>query len=99
MTGFGPWDGKKWQREYGSDGTVRWRGQPVEEPTWQGPDVEFDTGTFTIKKNKLCEQWQTMNEGHEVCFPVFRHPEGNAKQKDEYLFITDTGIYAWSRLN
>ena len=44
----------------------------------------------------LCEKWERMNEGYEACFPVFRYPKGTPQRRDEYLFMTDTGIYTWS---
>ena len=72
-------------REFGRDGDV-----------WHGPSVETDSGFTRIKGDLLCEKWETMNEGYETCFPVFRNPRGTPERRDEYLFMTDTGIYSWS---
>jgi hypothetical protein len=98
ITGDGPWDGKSWWRSYGDDGTLTWRGPPVDEVPWHGPSVETDQGVSRVKGDLLCETWSVMNEGYETCFPVFRNPKGTVKAQDEYLFITDTGIYPWSLL-
>jgi TolB-like protein/class 3 adenylate cyclase len=96
ISGDGPWDGKLWRRSYGDDGSVAWRGPPVDEVPWHGPSVETDQGVSMVKGDLLCEAWSVMNEGYETCFPVFRNPNGTVKAQDEYLFITDTGIYPWS---
>ncbi len=96
--GDGPWDGKRWWRDYGEDSTLSWRGPPVDKVPWHGPSVETDQGVSRVKGDLLCEAWGVINEGYETCFPVFRNPEGTAQGRDEYLFMTDTGIYPWSLL-
>jgi tetratricopeptide (TPR) repeat protein len=86
ISGYGLWDDMQWSREFGRDG----------EAVWHGPSVETDTGFSRIRGDQLCENWETMNEGYETCFPVFRYPKGTSEKRDEFLFMTDTGIYSWS---
>ncbi|MEE9589467.1 MAG: hypothetical protein V3V97_15765 [Hyphomicrobiaceae bacterium] len=96
ISGYGLWDDKRWWREFGRDGDVFWRGPPVKEVPWYGPSVEADSGFARVKGDRLCEKWEKMNEGYETCFPVFRYPRGTPGGRDDYLFVTDTGIYPWS---
>lgn len=71
-------------------------GPPADEVPWHRPSVEADQGVSRLKGDLLCEAWRVINEGYETCFPVFRSPDGTAQGRDEYLFLTDTGIYPWS---
>ena len=86
ITGVGLWADKPWWRVYEKGGKVSWRG-PSDEP---------DFGLARIKGDLLCERWNRIGEGYETCFPVFRNPKGTPEARDEYVFMTDTGIFSWS---
>ena len=96
ISGYGLWDDKLWSREFGTDDDVFWRGPPAKEVPWYGPSVEADSGFTRVKGDRLCEKWEKINERYETCFPVFRYPRGTPGGHDDYLFVTDTGIYPWS---
>ena len=44
----------------------------------------------------LCDPFEVKNEVVETCFPVFRNPNGGRESFDEYLAMTDVGIYPFS---
>ena len=58
-----------------------------------------DQGQSWIENDLLCDQWQERYGGHKICYPVFRNPEGNPENKDEYLYITDLKIFPFSTLD
>ena len=58
-----------------------------------------DQGQSWIENDLLCDQWQERNGGHKICYPVFRNPEGDPENKDEYLYITDLKIFPFSILD
>jgi hypothetical protein len=53
-------------------------------------------GTFLIKGDLLCYQWQKILEGHMYCGPVFINPQGTSEGNDEYLFATDFDVILFS---
>jgi hypothetical protein len=66
--------------------------------TMRRADRPGDTiGTSWIENNMLCERfYDIVNIGLEECGPVFRNPSGSEKMKNEYLWMTDCGIWEWS---
>ena len=70
---------------------------------WKGP-VFLDhklarlesKGTYLIKGDLLCYQWQELLDGHMYCGPVFLNPKGTPEGKDEYLYATDLDVIFFS---
>jgi TolB-like protein len=58
-----------------------------------------DSGKSWIENDLLCDQWQERFEGHKICYPVFRNPEGTPENKDEYLIIYTWGFFTFSVLD
>ena len=47
----------------------------------------------------LCEEVKVRERFYETCFPVFQNPMGKPEQMDEFLAITDVGLYPFLRVN
>ncbi len=82
------------------DGKASCRGSRVSASIAGAPmgvaPVASDSGRSWIEGDMLCDQWQTRFQGHKLCYPVFRNPEGTREMFNEYLTITDFGIISWS---
>jgi TolB-like protein len=57
-----------------------------------------DKGQSRIENDLLCDKWQERYGGHKICYPVFRNPDGNPENQDEYFYITDLKIFPFSAL-
>jgi len=55
-----------------------------------------DIGRFWIDNDMLCFQWQKSAKKAEWCGPVFKNPRGNPESSDDYLFITEYGIFPFT---
>jgi adenylate cyclase len=71
-------------------GKATWRAAP--DDPW-GQD---GSGTSWIEGDMLCNQWQIQIFGIKHCMTVFRNPEGTPETKDEYLAVSDFGIFRCS---
>jgi len=78
--------GPQWWLDLTTDGKATYRGGTM------GPD----SGTGWIEGDMLYIQWQTHFQGRKYCFPVFRNPLGTPESKNEYLLMTDFGIWPCS---
>ncbi len=85
VTGIDRIWGQQWWLERSRDGKA----------TYRNP-VGSENGRSWIEGDMLCDQWQTRFQGHKLCYPVFRNPEGTREMFNEYLTITDFGIISWS---
>ncbi len=47
----------------------------------------------------LCEEVKVSKQSYETCFPVFRNPKGKSELMDEFLAVTDVGVYPFSPVN
>ncbi len=47
----------------------------------------------------LCEKVKVREQFYETCFPVFHIPTGKPEKMDEFLAITDVGLYPFSPVN
>jgi adenylate cyclase len=57
---------------------------------------ESSSGTYWIEGDQLWIQWKYMYEGLKMSRDIYRNPGGTAEMKNEYLYITDWSIYAFS---
>ena len=55
-----------------------------------------DTGKSWIEEDMLCDQWDNFYEGLTDCWVVYRKPEGNPENNDEFLGAPGYGIYPFS---
>ena len=88
VTGVALRSGKPWWLERNSDG----------EATIRNGD-DSDTGRSWIENDMVCDQWDNLYEGLRDCWPVFRNPEGRPEKNDEYLGVSDYGIYPFSQVH
>jgi hypothetical protein len=86
VAGVDLWSGEKWWVDRTKEG----------ETTFRGLYPGVTTGTSWIEGDMLCNQWQVHSGKRKYCGPVFRNPEGTPERKNEYLLITDIGIYPFS---
>ncbi|MGD8714958.1 MAG: hypothetical protein PVG70_10475, partial [Desulfobacterales bacterium] len=87
VTGFTLATGKQWRIERSKDGKAKIR---------SGEDS--DTGKSWIEEDMLCDQWDNLYEGLKDCWVVYRNPEGNPENNDEYLGAPGYGIYPFSQI-
>ena len=57
---------------------------------------ESGRGKSWIEEDMLCDQWQYIFQGLRYCMAVYLNPEGRPKEKNQYLFVTDFGVFPWS---
>jgi hypothetical protein len=87
VTGFTLASGKQWWVERSKEGKATIR---------DGKDS--DTGKSWIEEDMLCDQWDNLYEGLKDCWVVYRNPEGNPENNDEYLGAPGYGIYPFSQM-
>jgi Tfp pilus assembly protein PilF len=63
---------------------------------WRGPSLDPGKGEIRIEDDMLCDRFEVKTEAVETCFPVFRNRNGGRESFDEYLAMTDVGIYPFS---
>lgn len=85
VTGFDMRTGQQWQVERNRDGKATYHGS-------EGPD----SGKSWIEDDMLCDQWEKLYGGLKECWQVHSNPEGTPETKDEYLGVTDYGVYPFS---
>jgi TolB-like protein/tetratricopeptide (TPR) repeat protein len=100
IRGIDPDTGSRWIQRVTDTGTARCSESEDavkrEYCAWHGPSVVPNKGEIWIKDEMLCDQFEVKNEVVETCFPVFRNPNGGRESFDEYLAMTDVGIYPFS---
>jgi TolB-like protein/class 3 adenylate cyclase/Tfp pilus assembly protein PilF len=58
-----------------------------------------DNGKSWVDNDLLCNQWEELYEGHKICYPVFRNPDGKAEKKNEYIYLTDFAFDTFSTID
>jgi hypothetical protein len=108
ITGIDLWYGMQWwiartengEATYRDDLSDSERGIQDRAATLYLRDVAGpDAGKSWINGNMLCEQWKSRIKAQKYCVCIFRNPLGTAENMNEYLLITDWGIYPCSRVN
>ena len=85
VTGFDLVSGKQWWIERRDDGNATIR-----------ESDKADVGRSWIEEDMICNQWDHFYENLKDCWVVYRNPEGNPKNHDEYLGAPGYGIYPFS---
>ena len=85
VTGFNLASDKQWWIERSSDGKATIR---------EGD--KSDTGKSWVEEDMLCDQWNNFYESLRDCWVVYRNPEGNPENGDEYLGAPTYGVYPFS---
>jgi tetratricopeptide (TPR) repeat protein len=93
VTGFSPLTEFEWQIHRTSDGKITYHGNWPYSITTPG---ESGSGVSWIEGDMLCDQWQYIFQGLKYCMTVYRNPEGTTELKNQFLFVTDFGIFPWS---
>jgi TolB-like protein/class 3 adenylate cyclase len=85
ITGISPWSGKQWWIKHNEDGSALYR---------------FSSGEFNgkswIENDWLCFEWQKLRKGLVDCTSMFKNPKGTTEKMNEYLMVTDYGIFPYS---
>jgi TolB-like protein/class 3 adenylate cyclase len=85
LTGINPWSGKQWWIEHNEDGSALYR---------------FSAGEFKgkswIENDWLCLEWQKLRKGLVDYTSMFKNPKGTPEKMNEYLMVTDYGIFPYS---
>ena len=85
--------------------TLSWRihRKPNGEMTYQGnwpfsmiSPGESGRGNSWIDGDSLCDQWESIFQGIKYCMTVYGNPKSTSEEKNQYLFVTDFGIFPWS---
>ena len=58
-----------------------------------------DNGKSWVDDDLLCNQWEELYEGHKICYPVFRNPNGKPEKKDDYIYTTDFAFDTFSTID
>lgn len=66
---------------------------------YRGLITGSDSGRSWVENDLLCDQWQKLYNGHKICYPVFSNPDGRSEDKNEYIYVTDFGIYTFSAID
>ena len=53
-------------------------------------------GKSWVEGDALCNQWDKAIGGLKYCMDVFRNPQGTLEEKNEYVILTDYGIFGCS---
>ena len=54
------------------------------------------SGKSWVEGDALCNQWDKAIGGLTYCMDVFRNPQGTPEEKNEYVILTDYGIFGCS---
>jgi TolB-like protein/class 3 adenylate cyclase len=85
ITGISPWSGKQWWIKHNEDGSALYR---------------FSAGEFNgkswIENDWLCFEWQKLRKGLVDYTSMFKNPNGTPEKMNEYLMVTDYGIFPYS---
>jgi TolB-like protein len=66
-------------------------GKVIRQASW-----DSSSGMYWIEGDQLWIQWKYMYEGLKLSRDIYRNPGGTAEMKNEYLYITDWSISAFS---
>jgi tetratricopeptide (TPR) repeat protein len=56
--------------------------------------LTFDTGNWWVEGDQLCLKWEKiMGAGLTLYSDLYRNPSGTLEGKDQYLRVTDFGMY------
>jgi TolB-like protein/class 3 adenylate cyclase/Flp pilus assembly protein TadD len=77
--------GYEWKIAFSENGKANY------QASWQSSG-----GTYWIEDDKLWIQWKYIYEGLKGSRDIYRNPGGTAEMRNEYLYITDWGIYPFS---
>jgi len=93
VTGLSPLTGLEWRIHRTKDGKISYQGNwPF---TIMTPGESGD-GTSWIEGDMLYDQWENIFRGLKYHMAVYRNLDGTPEMKNEYLFVTDFGIFPWS---
>jgi Flp pilus assembly protein TadD len=96
-------NGDRWTQVRGLDGTATCTENADADDddfcAWRGPSDDPGSGRGWIDGDMLCEEVKVREQFYETCFPVFRNPTGKPEKMDEFLAITDVGLYPFSPVN
>ena len=96
ITGFSPLkhaSSPAWRIHRTKDGEITYQGD------WPFSILETGVsagGKSWIEGDMLCDQWKYIFRGLKYHMAVYRNPEGTPEMKNQYLFVTDFGIFPWS---
>jgi len=93
VTGLSPLNGLEWRIHRTKDGEITHQGN------WPFSILEAGasaSGKSWIEGDMLCDQWKYIFRGLKYHMAVYRNPEGTPEMKNQYLFVTDFGIFPWS---
>jgi adenylate cyclase len=96
VTGLSPLNGLEWRIHRTKDGEITYQG------SWPFSAMEAGasaSGKSWIEGDMLCDQWKYIFRGLKYHMAVYRNPEGTPEMKNQYLFVTDFGIFPWSPMD
>ena len=81
----------------GEEWSVKWTndGKAIVE-TWVAAGQYSETGRSWIEADMICNDFPFIYMQGEHCASVFRNPNGKYKTRNEYLMLTDFGIFPFS---
>ena len=86
------WTKQAWQRRQTADGEVEYGGFQIQ------PGIPWKTigSARIIQDDMLCEEWVSAIETLDICYVIFRIPEGEARFRwgdfvGDFVIVTDTG--------
>jgi TolB-like protein len=95
--------GDHWTQVRGLDGTATCTETADADDhdfcAWRGPSDDHGSTEGWIDGDMLCEKVKVREQFYETCFPVFHNPTGKPEKMDEFLAITDVGLYPFSPVN
>jgi len=80
--------GGSWTIKTGKDGSAIYEGFGMK-----------DSGRNWIEGDQLCNQYKIYYNGLKQCFEIYRNPKGTLEGRDEYLAVTDQGIFPSSYID
>jgi len=96
ITGFSPLkhaSSPAWRIHRTKDGEITYQGDWPFSIEGAGSSA---SGKSWIEGDMLCDQWKYIFRGLKYHMAVYRNPEGTPEMKNQYLFVTDFGIFPWS---
>jgi TolB-like protein len=93
ITGISPFKPLVWRIHRTPNGEMTYQGNWPFSIMTPG---ESGSGNSWIEGDLLCDQWEYIFQGIKYCMTVYGNPEGTSEDKNQYLFVTDFGIFPWS---
>lgn len=87
ISGSDFWTNEQWRLTYKYKGS--------DKAVYSSKEIEKDVVTW-IEDDMFCKQGKKLYGGVEDCAYVYANPNGKPENNDEYLFMTDYGIYPFS---